>query len=109
MIEHFIVVPCLHNACVLVVVHKKITLPAVGCILNLILLGDCDVSNPYSGICLWNLVVDPFLIPSDDTCEKVVLFILIPVEKVLADIQAFGHVVIYELLGNPLCTDFMKT
>lgn len=58
---------------------------------------------------LWILVVDPHLVFSDDTSEKVVLFILIPVKKVLADIQAFGHVVIYELLGNPLCTDLMKT
>jgi len=57
---------------------------------------------------LWILVVDPYLVPSDDTCEKVVVFILIPVEKVLADIPAFGHV-IYELLGNPLSTDLMKT
>jgi len=58
---------------------------------------------------LWILVVDPHLITNDDACEKVVVFILIPAEKVLADIQAFGHVVIYELLGNPLCTDLMKT
>jgi hypothetical protein len=41
--------------------------------------------------------------------KKIVVFILIPVEKVLADIPAFGHVVIYELLGNPLSTDLMKT
>jgi hypothetical protein len=27
---------------------------------------------------------------------------------VLAGIRAVGHVVIYELLGNPLCTDLMK-
>jgi hypothetical protein len=53
---------------------------------------------------LWILVVDPDLVPSDGTCAKVVVFILIPVEKVLADIQAFGHVVIYELLGNALCS-----
>lgn len=58
---------------------------------------------------LWILVMDPHLIPSDDACEKAVIFILIPVEKVLADIQAFGHVVIYEMLGNPLCTYLMKT
>jgi hypothetical protein len=57
---------------------------------------------------LWIIVVDPHLFPSDDTCEKVVL-IPMAVQKVLADIQAFGHVVICELLRNPLCTYLMKT
>ena len=51
MIKHCLLLSCLHNACVLVVVTKKITLLAVGCILNFILLEDCDVPNPYSGIC----------------------------------------------------------
>jgi hypothetical protein len=57
---------------------------------------------------LWILVVDAHLIPSDDTCETVVIFIPTVVQKVLADIKAIGHMVIYELLGNPLCTDLMK-
>ena len=50
--EHrLLLCPCFHNACVPAVVNKTITFIAVGCILNFILLGDCDVSNPYSGIC----------------------------------------------------------
>jgi hypothetical protein len=48
----------------------------------------------------WILVVDAHLIPS----ETVDIFIRRAVQKVLADIK-----VVYELLGNPLCTYLMKT
>jgi hypothetical protein len=51
--------------------------------------------------------VDPYFVSSDSASQNVVTFVLVAVQKVLADIQDFALVMYRELLGNPSCTIFM--
>jgi hypothetical protein len=63
-----------------------------------------DVSVACSAVfVLWIVEVDPCFIPSDVASKKVITFVLIVNQVVLADIHVFTVVLCCELLGNLSC------
>jgi hypothetical protein len=60
-----------------------------------------------SMIALWIVVVDQCFVPIDSASQEVT-FIVIAIQILLADIQAYILVLFCELLGNPCSTNSVK-
>lgn len=66
------------------------------------------VSIPYSGICYLAHINGSRFITSDNVTQKGVIFLKIPVQKAVTDVQTVISVLFHELFGNTPCSNFTE-